>query len=74
MSVLSVLDQLERSINQEVWEFTVVLFGSCAILSVKISISKLKRGDRLVIQQIKYAKSAKTGFITTFTNSESVFN
>ena len=57
-------DQLARSINQEVWEFTVVLFGSCAILSVKISISKLKRGERLVIQQMKYAKSAETGLKT----------
>ena len=58
------LDQLVQSINQEVWEYTVVLFGSCAILSVKISISKLKRGERLVIQQIKYAESAETGLKT----------
>ena len=58
------LDQLARSVNQEVWEFTVVLFGSCAMLSVKIGISKLKRGERLVIQQIKYAKSAETGLKT----------
>ena len=58
------LDQLARSIDQEVWEFTVVLFGSCAILSVKISISKLKIGERLVIQQIKYEKSAETGLKT----------
>ena len=58
------LDQLPWSINQEVWEFTVVLFKSGAILSVKISISKLKRGEKLVIQQIKYAKSAETGLKT----------
>ena len=58
------LDQLARSINQEVWEYTVLLFGSCAILSVKISTSKLKRGERLVIQQIKYAESAETGLKT----------